>query len=107
MDVFGKLHWVGVRDELFRVKALEAGNIPVSPASPLNAIRLCLFSSRVLSSVALRMVAPRIAALEAATIVKSRPVIPSRTSILTLPWDERRIWVVGSVEKLGRVGGCS
>lgn len=40
-----------------------------------------LFNDRVLSSDAFRMVAPRIAALEAAIKVKSFPVIPSRTSL--------------------------
>jgi hypothetical protein len=53
----------------------------VSPASPENAIKVCLFKARVLSSDALRMVAPRIAALEAAMRVKSLPVIPSKTSL--------------------------
>lgn len=55
--------------------------IPVSPGSPLNAISVCLFSCLVLSSLALRMDAPRIAALEAATMQKSFPVIPSKTSL--------------------------
>lgn len=57
-------------------------NIPVSPASPEYAIRVCLFKERVLSSAAFRMVAPRIAALDAAISVKSLPVIPSSTSLL-------------------------
>lgn len=43
--------------------------IPVSPASPEKAIRVCLLSCFVLSSEALRMVAPLIAAFEAATTV--------------------------------------
>lgn len=55
--------------------------IPVSPASPENAIKVCLFSCRVLSSAALRIVAPRMAALEAAISVKSEPVMPRRTSL--------------------------
>lgn len=55
--------------------------VPVSPASPENAIRVCLFSALVLSSSALRIVAPRIAALEAAMMVKSLPVMPNRTSL--------------------------
>jgi len=42
---------------------------------------VCVFSTRVLSSEALRMVAPRMAALEEAIRVKSLPVIPSRTSL--------------------------
>lgn len=57
------------------------GNVLVSPASPEKAMRVCLFNARVLSSEALRMVAPRIAALEAATMVKSLPVSPSKTSL--------------------------
>lgn len=56
--------------------------VPVSPASPEYAIRVCLFSGRVLSSAAFRMVAPRIAALDAAISVKSLPVMPSNTSAL-------------------------
>lgn len=44
-------------------------------------MRVCEFNSLVLSSVALRMVAPRMAALEAAMMVKSLPVMPSRTSL--------------------------
>lgn len=55
--------------------------IPVSPASPEYAIRVCLFNCLVLSSEALRIVAPLMAALEAATRVKSLPVNPSRTSL--------------------------
>ena len=55
--------------------------LPVSPASPTYAIRVCLFNCLVLSSDAFRMVAPRIAALDAAIKVKSLPVIPSRTSL--------------------------
>jgi len=43
---------------------------------------VCVFSALVLSSVALRMVAPRMAALEEAMSVKSLPVIPSRTSLV-------------------------
>ena len=54
---------------------------PVSPASPEKAIMVWEFSWRVLSSSVLRMVAPRIAALDAATRVKSRPVSPRRTSL--------------------------
>lgn len=53
----------------------------MSPASPEKAIKVCLFSARVLSSLALRMVAPLIAALLAAMMVKSLPVIPSKTSL--------------------------
>lgn len=59
---------------------LEA--ILVSPASPENAIKECLFSSLVLSSEALRIVAPLTAALEAAMMVKSLPVMPRRTSLI-------------------------
>ena len=54
----------------------------MSPASPLKAMRLCLFRGRVLSSLDLRIVAPRMAALEAATRTKSLPVIPRRTSMV-------------------------
>ena len=53
----------------------------MSPASPLYAIKVCLFKGLVLSSLALRTVGPRIVALEAAMIVKSLPVIPSNTSL--------------------------
>ena len=53
----------------------------MSPASPENASSVCLFRALVLSSEAFRMVAPRIAALEAAMMVKSLPVMPSRTSL--------------------------
>lgn len=63
--------------------------IPVSPASPEYAINVCLFSGRVLSSVALRMVAPRIAALEAAISVKSLPVMPRSTSALEMEFQYR------------------
>lgn len=56
---------------------------PVSPASPEKAMSVCLFRALVLSSEALRMVAPRMAALEAAMMVKSFPVMPSKTSL----WD--------------------
>jgi hypothetical protein len=55
----------------------------VSPASPENAINVCLFKARVLSSDALRTVAPLMAALEAAMRVKSLPVMPSKTSLST------------------------
>ena len=55
----------------------------MSPASPEKAIKVCLLSSFVLSSEALRIVAPLMAAFEAATSVKSFPVIPSKTSLET------------------------
>lgn len=42
---------------------------------------VCLFSGRVLSSSAFMMVGPRIAALDAATMTKSLPVMPKRTSL--------------------------
>jgi hypothetical protein len=61
--------------------ALGRVSVPVSPASPENAISVCELRLRVLSSEAFRMVAPRIAALEAAIMVKSLPVIPSSTSL--------------------------
>ena len=67
------------------MKALsfEERAILVSPASPENANSVCLFKLRVLSSAAFRIVAPRIAALEAAIKVKSLPVMPSKTSLKT------------------------
>jgi len=58
------------------------GSLPVSPASPEKAISVCELSTRVLSSEALRMVAPRMAAFEEAMSVKSLPVMPSRTSLV-------------------------
>lgn len=57
------------------------GLVLVSPASPLKAIKVLLFKLRVLSSEALRIVAPLIAAFDAAMRVKSFPVIPRRTSL--------------------------
>jgi len=56
-------------------------DVLVSPASPEKAIRLCLFNALVLSSEALRIVAPLMAALEVQMMVKSLPVIPSNTSL--------------------------
>ena len=53
----------------------------MSPGSPLKAMSVCLFSVRVLSSLVLRMLAPLIAALDAAMMQKSFPVIPSKTSL--------------------------
>lgn len=67
-------------------------NIPVSPASPEYAMRVCLFKGRVLSSPAFRMVAPRIAALDAAMSVKSLPVIPSRTSLFHRISNFQAVW---------------
>lgn len=57
-------------------------DVLVSPASPEKAIRVCLFNCFVLSSAALRTVAPLIAALEQAMRVKSLPVSPSNTSLI-------------------------
>ena len=57
------------------------GMVLVSPASPEKAIKVCLFRALVLSSVALRIVAPLMAAFEAAMMVKSFPLIPSKTSL--------------------------
>lgn len=54
----------------------------VSPASPLYARRVLGFSSRVLSSELFRIVAPRIAALEAAIMVEVEVVMPRRTSMV-------------------------
>ncbi len=46
-------------------------------------------SVRVLSSEALRIVAPRIAALDQAIMQKSLPVMPRRTSLeILLAWHE-------------------
>lgn len=59
----------------------------MSPASPENAMSVCLFSCLVLSSEALRTVAPLIAALLAAMMVKSFPVMPSRTSLRIMSKD--------------------
>lgn len=56
----------------------------MSPASPEKATSVCLLSDLVLSSEALRIVAPRIAALEAAIKVKSLPVIPNKTSLVRI-----------------------
>lgn len=59
----------------------ESG-VLVSPASPEKAIKVCLFSSLVLSSAAFNTVAPLMAALLAAMRVKSLPVMPSNTSLI-------------------------
>src|ERR1700744_2759041 len=59
-----------------------AVDAPVSPAAPLKAIRLWLFRALVLSSVALRTVGPRMAALDEAMMAKSFPVMPRRTSMV-------------------------
>lgn len=56
----------------------------MSPASPENAINVFLFSCLVLSSVVFRIVAPLIAAFEAAMMVKSFPVMPSKTSLILI-----------------------
>lgn len=66
----------------FPIITLSRASVPVSPDSPEYAIIVCEFRVLVLSSVALRMVTPRIAALDAAMSVKSLPVIPRRTSLL-------------------------
>lgn len=50
---------------------------------------MCLFSCLVLSSEAFKMVAPRMAAFDAAINVKSFPVIPSRTSLVS--WSAERL----------------
>jgi hypothetical protein len=79
LDVFGKLDCGDV--SVYHHGELVS-HILVSPASPENAIRVCLFNCLVLSSDALRMVAPLIAALEVAMMVKSFPVMPSKTSLI-------------------------
>ncbi len=56
-------------------------DVLVSPASPLKAIKVFLVKARVLSSLVLRIEAPRMAAFEAAIMAKSLPVIPRRTSL--------------------------
>ena len=63
----------------------------VSPASPEKARTVLGLRVRVLSSVALRMVAPRVAVLEAARSVKSRPVRAMRTSLFD-KFSERPVW---------------
>lgn len=78
MDVFGELDLKIVST---RSGMIVMSHALVSPASPENARMQWSFNVRVLSSEALRTVAPRIAAFEAAMIVKSLPVIPSRTSL--------------------------
>ena len=74
-----------LRIELYEVSNLAScdgkGNLLLYPASPEKAIKVCLFNALVLSSVALRIVAPLMAALEAAMRVKSLPVMPSKTSL--------------------------
>ncbi len=80
LEVLGELDCVIVSRLMLAVHCVLRC-IPVSPASPEYAIRVCLLSCLVLSSAALRMVAPRMAALEAAIKVKSLPVMPSRTSL--------------------------
>jgi hypothetical protein len=85
---------------------------PVSPGSPEKAINVWSFNALVLSSVALRMVGPRIAALDAAIKVKSLPVMPSRTSLWTESVGNRKagilethtFWPIGIS---GGVWGCS
>jgi len=80
LDVFCELDW---RRESQR-GSVFAKRVPilVSPASPEKAMRVCWFNALVLSSDALRIVAPLIAAWEAAMMVKSLPVIPSKTSLM-------------------------
>ena len=85
MNIFGELDWdevlVEKRQNVLTVRYMRCYT-PVSPASPEKAMRTFLFKFRVLSSFGLRMVAPLIAAFEAATMVKSLPVIPSKTSLV-------------------------
>jgi hypothetical protein len=77
-------NWTGREGQQADLEGMDGKrSVLVSPASPEKAIRVCLFKARVLSSEALRMVAPRIAALEAAMRVKSLPVMPSKTSLCT------------------------
>ena len=81
LDVFGELdcrRWVSLEEGEIGSRWMD---VLVSPASPVSPIRMCLLSGRVLSSDAFKMVAPRMAALEAAMMVKSLPVIPKSTSL--------------------------
>lgn len=78
---------VELRVEYSRMLAwMNSANCVVSPASPEKARRLCSFSSRVLSSDDLRIVAPRMAALDEAMSVKSLPVMPRSTSLEGVRW---------------------
>lgn len=79
--VLCKLHWNEISTACPIHVPVLGLEIPVSPASPENAISVCLLSSLVLSSEAFSIVAPLMAAFEAATRVKSFPVIPSKTSL--------------------------
>ena len=54
----------------------------MSPGSPTKAMRVFLLSLRVLSSLTLRIEAPRMAALEATMMVQSLQVMPRRTSLV-------------------------
>jgi hypothetical protein len=79
---------------------VQDGHILVSPASPENAINVCLFNCLVLSSEALRIVAPLIAALEVAMRVKSLPVMPSSTSL----WLKRKYqYICNSNRRVDRI----
>jgi len=88
LNVLGKLDYLYYQRECPRIHPVMCwaanGALPVSPASPENAIRVCLLRCLVLSSDAFRTVAPRMAAFEAAIKVKSLPVMPRRTSLGTL-----------------------
>jgi len=81
--------------------------LPVSPASPEYAISVCSFRLRVLSSSAFRIVAPRMAAFEAAMMVKSLPVMPSKTSLKVHQYEhylrKHRTYMLAV---LGEDGGC-
>ena len=84
----------------------------VSPASPEKARTVEGLRVRVLSSVALRMVAPRVEALDAARSVKSRPVRAMRTSLLEgqYEWERtgwRRLGGTGTVAYILIVVGAS
>ena len=80
-----------------RERCCRVFNTPVSPASPAYAMTVWSESFRVLSSSAFKIVTPRIAALDAATMVKSRPVSPISIS-LNVPCELR----CGSVEARAR-----
>jgi hypothetical protein len=84
-------------------------NVLVSPASPVKAMSVWSFSDRVLSSAALRIVAPLIAALEAAMRVKSLPVMPRRTSLhsVLVNGSLLRVWKLYSHICYVVMGWCS
>lgn len=63
-------------------------------------MRVCLLSCRVLSSSVLIIVGPLIAALDAATMTKSFPVMPSSASL------DRRQKHTHTAETMGDIHDC-